>query len=147
MATKEQKEKVANDSIEFFKNGLYCSEAIVKAFRDNGILQVPEEILKVATCFGVGIGASKCACGSLTGGVLVLSLIFGRTGASESDKNAMETSAKLYEEFKKDFGASCCKVLTRPIEWGTPEHHKYCERFVKKAAEVTYEILEEKKII
>jgi C_GCAxxG_C_C family probable redox protein len=142
-----KKELVVDDSVDFFRNGLYCSEAIFKSFRKNGILDIPEEVLKIATGFGVGIGASKCCCGSLTGGVLVLSVLLGRTNPGESDKLAMESSAKLYGKFKDEFGASCCKVLTRPVEWGAPEHHVYCERFVKKVAEDTYGILEEYGII
>jgi C_GCAxxG_C_C family probable redox protein len=132
---------LVEDALNYFRNGLYCSEAILKSFSKNGFIEAGEEILNIATSFGVGIGASKCCCGSLTGGVLVLSFIFGRNVPEKSDKNAMETSAKLYEVFKKEFGASCCKVLTKKVEWGTPEHHKCCEKYVKRAVEITYETL------
>jgi C_GCAxxG_C_C family probable redox protein len=133
--------ELTEDALNFFRNGLYCSEAILKSFKKNGYINAGDEVLNIATSFGVGIGASKCCCGSLTGGVLVLSFLFGRNAPEISDKNAMDTSARLYEEFKNEFGASCCKVLTRSVEWGTPGHHKFCEKYVKRAVEITYNIL------
>lgn len=137
-------QEVAEASVAHFRNRLYCSEAILKAFKEHYDLGLPDQFLKIATSFGVGLGASKCCCGSLTGGILVLSLITGRTSADESEGPAFEAAADLHDDFKGRFKATCCRVLTKPIEWGTPEHHKYCEQFVSGAAETTAKILAEK---
>lgn len=129
------------DSVNFFKNGLYCSEAILKAFNGHYNLGLSPEVLKIATGFGAGLGASKCCCGSLTGGVMVLSLVAGRSTADESETPAFEAVKELHDRFKKTFGATCCRALTKPVEWGAPEHHEYCIQFVRGASELTDEIL------
>lgn len=137
----EIKSKAVRDSVNLFKNGLYCSEAILKAFHENYDLGLTPEFLKVATAFGAGLGASKCCCGSVTGGTLVLSLVAGRSTPEESETAAFESASTLHDEFKKEFKATCCRVLTKPVEWGTPEHHQFCIQYVERAAEITEEIL------
>ncbi|MCX7745369.1 MAG: C-GCAxxG-C-C family protein [Clostridia bacterium] len=144
MHKEEKISRVVEDSLQYFKNGLYCSEAILKAFNDNYNLGLTAEVLKIATAFGVGLGASKCCCGSLTGGTMVLSLLFGRSSAHIPETEAFDAASRFHDEFKKEFGAACCRVLTKPIQWGTPEHHKYCEQFVGKAAELTAKMIAEK---
>lgn len=134
---------VVEDSVEYFRNGLYCSEAILKAFNEHYKLGLTDEFLKIATGFGAGLGASKCCCGSLTGGVMVLSLVTGRSSKEESETQAFDVVNALHDRFKKTFGATCCRVLTKPVEWGTPEHHEYCVRFVRGASEMTEDILRE----
>lgn len=134
---------VAAASVDYFKNKLYCSEAILKAFNEHYDLNLSAETLKIATSFGAGLGASKCCCGSLTGGVLVLSLVSGRSSAAEPEGPAFQAAATLHDAFKTRFKATCCRVLTKPVEWGAPEHHRYCEQFVYGAAEITAQILAE----
>lgn len=135
------KTAVVEDSIKHFRNGLYCSEAILKAFNDHYHMGLSADVLKVATGFGAGFGGAKCSCGALTGGILVLSLAAGRIHPEESEQDVFEAVAHLHQEFKSCFKATCCRVLTRQIEWGSPEHHQHCERFVKQAAETTADIL------
>ncbi|MBC9786591.1 C-GCAxxG-C-C family protein [Heliobacterium chlorum] len=137
------KSKVVEKSVQYFKEGLYCSEAILKAFNEEYNLGLNDEFMRIATGFGAGLGASKCLCGSLTGGVMVLSVVKGRKSADESEAPSFESAAKLHDEFRREFNATCCRVLTRPVEWGTPEHHQYCVQFVEKATELTEEILSE----
>ena len=141
MTNQDKPIPVAEDSVKYFRDGLYCSEAILKAFNEHYHLELPDQILKIATGFGVGLGGSKCSCGSLTGGVMVLSLVFGRVHPEESEQEAFDNAAKLHNDFKKQFKATCCRVLTKPVEWGSPEHHQYCEQFVRRAAEITDSIL------
>jgi C_GCAxxG_C_C family probable redox protein len=138
---REEDQNLVEDAVNYFRDGLYCSEAILHAFNGHYELGISDDILKIATGFGVGLGGSKCSCGSLTGGVMVLSLVFGRSGADQSDAAAVSAVAELYSKFKKEFGASCCRVLTKPVVWGSPEHHKYCERYVRSAVELTDAIL------
>lgn len=134
--------QVVEDSVQYFRDGLYCSEAILKAFNQHYQLGLPEQFLKIATGFGAGLGASKCSCGSLTGGAMVLSLVLGRVNPDESEQAAFDAISELHDDFKDEFKATCCRVLTRKIVWGEPEHHQYCEMFVKRAAEITDTILQ-----
>ncbi len=133
---------LAQEAVELFKNGLYCSEAILKVFNDRLKLGLNETAIKMATGFGAGLGASKCCCGSITGAVMVLSAIKGRASTSETVDEVFALTAYIHDEFKKRFKASCCRVLTKNIEWGSPQHHIECEKYVYGAVEILLEALE-----
>ncbi len=135
--------KPSDEAVELFSNGLFCSEAILQAYNRHYRLGLSESALKMATVFGAGLGASKCCCGSLTGAALVLGAIKGRTNPEESIEESFKLTAMLHDRFKEVFKSTCCRVLTRNLEWGAPEHHEYCKRFVKGAAEILEDILSE----
>lgn len=142
MSDPETNSPVVADSIQYFRDGLYCSEAILKAFNEHYKLGLSDEYRKIATGFGAGLGGAKCSCGSLTGGAMVLSLVYGRVEPSESELEAFNAIFELHNDFKKEFKATCCRTLTKKLAWGEPEHHVFCERFVKYAAEKTEALLQ-----
>nr|WP_310604096.1 C-GCAxxG-C-C family (seleno)protein [Anaerosporobacter sp.] len=78
-----QKE-LAEQAVNLFRGGLYCSEAILQVFNKELKLDLNESAIKMATGFGAGLGASKCCCGSLTGAIMVLSAVRGRTTTEEN---------------------------------------------------------------
>jgi len=133
---------LAEQSVEAFKEGLFCSEAILQVFNKHLNLGLNDVAIKMSTGFGAGLGASKCSCGSLTGAVLVLSAIKGRTSIQESVDEVFTLTQELHDKFKQRFKAICCRVLTKNLEWGTPEHHQYCEKYVYGAVEILVEILD-----
>lgn len=137
----EDVSKIAEEAVNEFTNGLYCSEAILKAFNKNYNLGLNDTALKIASGFGAGLGGSKCCCGSLSGAVMVLSALKGRTVSSEEVDELFRLTSLIHDRFKERYKASCCRVLTKNVEWGTPAHHKYCEQFVRGAAEILEEIL------
>lgn len=122
----------------------YCSEAIVSVLRDNFKLDMPEEIIAMASSFPVGIGGSMCLCGAMSGGLMMLGLFFGRTtpGDAKIDKN-MQLAAEMHDWFKKASGknALCCRVLCRGMEMGSEEHLAQCTRLTGMVAEKTAEII------
>ena len=128
-------------SNEYFKNGLYCSEAILKAFNEVYGLNFPVEFYKISTGFATGFGVAKCACGALTGGVMVLSLIAGRNTNYESEQLSFSAVNELHNTFKDLYNAICCRALTKSIEWGSAEHKVFCERYVIDAALITDKII------
>ncbi|MGE5381416.1 MAG: C-GCAxxG-C-C family protein [Methylocystaceae bacterium] len=125
-----------------FKNGLYCSEAILKAFNDDYHLGLNDQVLAIATGFGAGLGGAKCCCGSITGGALVLSLTTGRVSAEQSEQVCFQIVKSLHDQFRSRFGKTCCRALTKSVEWGSDEHHQYCERYVEAAAQITEDLLQ-----
>lgn len=141
----KQKVDLAAKAVELFKGGLFCSEAILQVFNEYLELGLNDAGIKMATGFGAGLGASKCSCGSLTGAVLVLSAIKGRTGTAESVDEVFKLTQELHDRFKQKYKATCCRVLTKPVEWGATEHHQYCEQFVYGAVEILTDILERNK--
>ncbi len=128
-------------SLRYFRNGLYCSEAIIKAFNQIYQLDLPDNAKKIATGFGLGLGEAGCACGAVTGAVAVLSAVAGRTKVYESDRVAQLAVKQLHDRFKARHKAICCRVLTRSIEWGSAQHKMLCEQYVIDSAVITDEIL------
>jgi len=128
-------------SLEYFRSGLYCSEAILRAFNEVYELNYPEDKYSIATGFATGFGEAKCSCGALTGGVLVLSLISGRNFNYESERVSFTLVNELHNKFKEKHGAICCRVLTKTVGWGTAEHKYLCEKYVIYAAQITDDLI------
>lgn len=136
-----QKTDPAATAVGLFRNGFYCSEAILQTYNRHLNLGLNETALRMASGFGAGLGTARCTCGSLTGAVLVLGALKGRVNNNESEKEVFELTKELHDRFKEKFKATCCRVLTRDVEWGTPEHHEFCDRFVYGAVEILEDVL------
>ena len=115
-----------------FKDGYYCCEALVSAIRDEFRLDVPEDVIAMASGMAVGAGKSGCVCGAFNGGILALGMFFGRTeqdgpGNPKSVK-CMELTKELHDWFKSanQKNAICCRVLTKEFDKGRGEHKEQC---------------------
>lgn len=52
---------------EYYCSGqYYCSEAIVRTINDEFGLGYPEEVVRLASGFPLGIGGAGCSCGAVT---------------------------------------------------------------------------------
>lgn len=138
----ERIRKIAED---YYRNGdFYCSEAVVKTIIDEFQIDVSEDVIKMASGFPVGMGGMGCTCGALTGGVMAIGLVYGRSQRKDPKVNkAMELSAKLYQIFCERHKVSCCKVLTRGMEKGSPEHMQQCIAFTGEMAYEAAKIIAE----
>ena len=138
----ERIRKIAED---YYRNGdFYCSEAVVKTILDEFQIDVSEDVIKMASGFPVGMGGMGCTCGALTGGVMAIGLVYGRSQGKDPKVNkAMELSAKLYQIFCERHKVSCCKVLTRGMEKGSPEHMQQCIAFTGEMAYEAAKIIAE----
>lgn len=138
----ERIRKIAED---YYRNGdFYCSEAVVKTIIDEFQIDVSEDVIKMASGFPVGMGGMGCTCGALTGGVMAIGLVYGRSQGKDPKVNkAMELSAKLYQIFCERHKVSCCKVLNRGMEKGSPEHMEQCIAFTGEMAYEAAKIIAE----
>lgn len=139
-------QKVRADAEELFKTGqFYCSEAIASAIRSNFDPKMPEEMIAMASGFPVGIGKSKCVCGAVSGGVMMIGYFFGRTrGSSPTDEKSVKTlklAAELHDWFKERNKVLCCRILTQGMDMASGEHKKQCVRFTGEIAETTARII------
>lgn len=129
-------------SLRYFQNGLYCSEAILRGFNEAYNLGFPADQYKISTAFGSGLGESGCSCGAVTGAAMVLSLICGRIHNYESERVSFTAVHELHERFRQINKSMCCRVLTRNVEWNSAEHKLCCEKLVREASEIIYDIIE-----
>lgn len=134
---------VEEQAKEYFVNGYHCSEAVLKAFNEHYDLKLDSKALRMATGFGAGFGKAKCSCGSLTGGVLVLGTLYGRTSPKKDDGLVFDLSKELHDKFTSKFKNSCCRVLSKEVKWGHPDHIAQCSEYVYTAAQILREIIDE----
>lgn len=139
--------KVAADAEQYYRDGFYCCEAVVAAIWDNFELDVPKEVIALASGMAVGVGRTGCLCGAVNGGVLALGLFFGRTepGGPQDPKavKCLALANELHSWFREHNGkgTTCCRVLTREFDMGQGEHKAQCIRFTGLCAGKTAEII------
>lgn len=135
--------KIRNDAEEFFRRGdFYCSESIVCSIKNNFEIDMPDEMIAMASGFTVGIGKSKCVCGAVSGGVMCLGYFFGRTKGGDSKvQKTLELANELQESFKSNHKVLCCKVLTHGMDMGSGEHKAQCISFTGEVAQKVAQII------
>lgn len=132
--------KVIKDAEEYFRGGYFCCEALMASIHENFELDVPKEVIAMASGMAVGAGKSGCMCGALNGGILALGLFFGRTEqAGPKDPKVvkcMELTHELHSWFREANGKNsvCCRVLTKEFDMGKGEHKEQCIRFTGMCA-------------
>lgn len=132
----------------YFRSGGYnCAESVLKALMEGLQLDVPAQMLKAASGFGGGIGGMGCTCGALTGGVMAIGLVYGRTEAGDpAVRRARELSGRLYQSFCEKHYSPYCRELTCSLEPGTPERKNQCAALTGETAyEAARLILEARK--
>jgi C_GCAxxG_C_C family probable redox protein len=139
-------QKVRDDAEQYFRGGgFYCSEAIVASVRDNLAPEMPTALIAAASGFPVGVGKSKCMCGAVSGGVISLGYLFGRTGPSTpADPSSIRTLAvanELQHAFRDSHKVLCCSVQTRGMDMASGEHKEQCISFTGEMAAKTAEII------
>jgi C_GCAxxG_C_C family probable redox protein len=127
----------------YMAGDFYCSEAVLKVICEHFATELPEDIVSLASAFPHGVGGSGCICGALVGGTMCLGMFFGRSTAKEDVKvkKAMELSRELHDLFKKKLKVPCCRVLTKNVVHGSPEHKAQCARIAGRVTEETAKII------
>lgn len=126
-----------NKAIENFKNGYSCSESIVKAAADCGL--VNHNLIPLATPFSGGI-SSGCLCGAVAGMQLVIGATMGRQNNSQSPNEAKACAKIAMEKFKELHKVTCCRALTAGLDMASPERKQHCCKLVNDCAEILEEI-------
>jgi C_GCAxxG_C_C family probable redox protein len=102
--------------------------------------QVDDQVCRMATGLGGGVGGTQQEmCGALSGGVLLIGALYGRTGADEDDSRCMQVASRYREQFVRAMGTTRCGELRagRCGSSGTP----LCATLAERAASILLEIL------
>jgi C_GCAxxG_C_C family probable redox protein len=138
-----------DDALRSFADGFNCAQAVFAAFAErNGLSR--ELALRVACPFGIGMMRGT-ACGAVTGGLMALGLMHGRTRVG--DLAARARTYALAETFQKRFekvqGSTSCATLLG-VDPSTPAgrvqalesgaFQSRCPGMVKTAVELVLEL-------
>jgi C_GCAxxG_C_C family probable redox protein len=99
--------QVASDAESLFRSGkMHCAEAVLASVKNHFAPGLPDDVVRLAAGFGGGSGAG-CICGAVAGGTMAMGLVV------EGDKKAVAAlTRELHGWFKKEYGATCCKILS-----------------------------------
>ena len=134
--------EMGQQAAEMYRSGRFlCSEAVFWVVNESLGLPLPQETVRVASGFPVGMGAipdGGCTCGALSGGIMALGLKYGRSAPGEEAPEVLSKAKELHDWFKETHRGTCCRVLIRKLEFGSPEHIDQC---VRLTGEVTERVL------
>lgn len=128
-------------AVDYYKQGYSCSESVILAAVDKGLCE--KNLLAVSTAFSGGM-SSGCLCGAVAGAQMVLGSNFGKGNAKNNEETARAKSKEFIEEFKKNRKATCCKVLTAGLEFGSPERKQNCALLVQECSEILKNLIGDK---
>lgn len=130
---------------EYFRRDLNnCAESVLRAIMEVNGQSCPVEVLRMASAFGRGMGQAGCACGALVGGEMAIGIFFGRNETAGSPPDICAQAAKLlHKRFKKQNGATCCRILHKGLPFGTEEQFDSCCERTLNAAELAAGVIAE----
>jgi C_GCAxxG_C_C family probable redox protein len=102
--------------------------------------QVDEDLLRASSAFAGGIGCTyKEVCGALSGGILLIGVMHGRTTSDQNDDHCNLLAARYRERFAQEFGVTRCGDL-RDLGYGS-DAQKPCSALVERAMQLLLETL------
>lgn len=102
---------------------------------------MPDEMVRLASGFPVGMGMAGCVCGALSGGIMALGLKLGRSTPGTETPGLFAASKELHDRFTARRNSSCCRVLIRNLDFGSPRHLDQCATITGEVAADVIEIL------
>ena len=134
---------------ELFDSGFYCAESVLQAVAEHAAIRSPL-IPKISTGFCGGISRTKGMCGAVTGGVMALGMIFGRTSPDTPPDDTYLKVRELLSTFETQFGSSNCFDLTGcdfnqamdRERWKKSGMANKCKEFTGAAARITAELID-----
>ncbi|HPG72392.1 MAG TPA: C-GCAxxG-C-C family protein [Syntrophales bacterium] len=159
MTREEKIEAIRQRARKNFSLGYNCTECVTEAVLTLVDTGLPPEVKKVATGFGGGVGLYGDTCGAITGAVIAVGCVHGRSTLPEDPdpKQAAKKSAQqlygkpgLYRlfnqipnQFLAKYGCTCCRDLTSKWHdsWLCRDHALYCREIITDAAGIAAELI------
>ncbi|RZN61907.1 C-GCAxxG-C-C family protein [Methanonatronarchaeum sp. AMET6-2] len=151
-------EKAEEKARKKYMKGYNCAESVFETTIE--ILEeetgqrtgLPNNVVKIATGFGEGVGKYGSMCGALSGGTMALSILHGFKSPSMAtkrervgDKGVYKVFNQLPASFEEEFGSTICYELTREFnEIYNKAHIMKCQEITSKTAGMVIEIIIEK---
>ena len=139
-------------ALDYFSKGFHCSQSVLAAFAPEcGLTE--EQAFKLGACLGTGM-RKGAVCGSCTGALMVLGLLYGFTDATNREARAKANTVndKLMDRFAEISGSCICNDLLQ-CDIRTAEGIAYarshflftgfCPKMVANAVDVLEQIIRE----
>lgn len=99
---------------ELFMKGYNCAQSIAVAFCDETGL-TEQQSARMVSGFGGGMGRMREVCGTVSGMVFVLSILYGydQAGDDIGKKELYHTIQKLAGEFQEETGSIICREILK----------------------------------
>ncbi len=136
---------------EEFGKGFDCAAVVLSELaQDIGITK--EEAYKISACFGAGM-LQGSICGAVTGAFIAIGIKYGNYKPNDNDQKNLcfMKRQQFVDKFQKEFdGTIVCPTLIKLDIRKEDEYKKaqetgvlteVCPRFVKRAIEITKELL------
>ena len=157
MAGKEQIDEIRQRARKNFSLGYNCAECVVEAVLSVVDTGLPPEVKKVATGFGGGVGLFGDTCGAITGAVIAVGAVHGRSALPEGEPkeaarravNQLYGKPGLYRLFNQipnrlrdKYGFTLCRDLTSKWQesWLCRDHALHCREIITDAAGIAAEL-------
>jgi C_GCAxxG_C_C family probable redox protein len=134
----------ADSAAGLFGNGFHCAEAVAWAVLE-ALHQDPAQAAAHASAFGGGFGRSfEEACGALSGGLIAIGHLHGRSAPEGEWDIPAKLGAELRHRFVEDFGTTHCATLRE--RFGRKRQMQECRRLVQAVVVRLLELLEENRV-
>ncbi len=159
MTTEEKIEEIRQRARKNFSLGYNCAECVTEAILALVETGLPQEVKKLATGFGGGMGLYGDTCGALAGAIMAVGAVHGRSSLPEGeDKKEAALKAKeqlygkpgLYRLFnqlpnriREKYGETLCRELTKKWHdaWLSREHALHCREIITDVAGIAAELI------
>ncbi|TYP58545.1 C-GCAxxG-C-C family protein [Thermosediminibacter litoriperuensis] len=118
----------------FVRGEFFCSEAVVHTINELLGWPFPEDVVKMASAFPIGLGKSGCLCGAVSGGAMALGMAYGRKHGESMNEKMFQISAALHDHIKGIYKSTCCRVLVKGYEFTSPERKAHCVQITGEVA-------------
>ena len=125
---------------DYFRQGLNCTECVLRTFMDQHESGLADDVLRLASGFGNGMGNTKNTCGAVIGAVLAISAARGKNPftletpaerIAHKREEVYPSVSMLIQEIEGEFGSLICRELSdRHGDFGSRERKKSCQQLI-----------------
>ncbi|MBK8946678.1 MAG: C_GCAxxG_C_C family protein [Ignavibacteriae bacterium] len=109
-------------AISKFDNGYNCAQSVLYSFCED--LNLDKDMaLKISCGFGGGMGRTEEVCGTITGGIMVIGMKYGKGsfGEIENTEITYSKARELMHRFSEIHGTYICRKLINGCDLTTAE--------------------------
>lgn len=147
--------KKSEVAVDKFLDGYNCAQAVLYSFCD--YLNFDKDTaLKLSCGFGAGMSRKEEVCGAVSGGIMVIGMIYGRGENQDPSltEQTYQTTRELMDKFIERQGTFICRRLLGDCELTTQEGqkefkekdllNKVCKECVRNVVEIIEDIIDRK---